>query len=90
MNGHVLQCRKESQNQQEFLKTVEALSKYISKNLEYPRDMFGLCKNYEVPTIAEPVDLTEDESTSETKKLIWKTKVQTFVKHIEAQEKTCK
>jgi len=90
MNGHVFQCRKESQNQQEFLKTVEALSEYISKNLEYPRDMFGLCKNYEVPTIAEPVDLTEDESTSETKKLIWKTKVQTFVKHIEAQEKTCK
>jgi len=33
------------------------------------------------------VDLTEIESKSETKKLIWKTKVQTFANRIEAQKK---
>jgi len=38
MNGHVFQCKKESQDKQEYLKTVEALGEYISKTLDYPRD----------------------------------------------------
>jgi len=87
MNGHVFQCKKESQDKQEYLKTVEALGEYISKTLDYPRDMAGLCKSYTIPVLIEPQDLTEEEMKSETKKLIWKTKVTNFVKREEIQEK---
>jgi len=87
MNGHVFQCKKESQDKQEYLKTVEALGEYISKTLDYPRDMAGLCKSYTIPVLIEPQDLTEEETKSETKKLIWKTKVTNFVKQEEIQEK---
>jgi len=52
--------------------------------------MSGLCKNYTIPILVEPQDLTEEETKSETKKLIWKTKVTNFVKREEIQEKTSK
>ena len=39
--------------------------------------------------IAESVDLSNEEKKSETKKLIWKTKVQSYVRRMEAQERNC-
>jgi hypothetical protein len=87
MNGHVFQCQKETQDKSAYLKTVEALGEYISKTLDYPRDITGLCKNFTVPVLTEPADLSEDERKSETKKLIWKTQVINFVKRQETQEK---
>jgi len=38
MNGHVFQSHNENASKNQFLKTVEALSEYINKNLE-PKDM---------------------------------------------------
>ena len=70
MNGHVFQCQKETQDKSAYLKTVEALGEYISKTLDYPRDITGLCKNFTVPVLTEPADLSEDERKSETKKRI--------------------
>ena len=66
MNGHVFQCQKESQDQQEYLKTIEALGEYISKTLDYQRDMAGLCKNFSITILTEPKDLTVEEAKSET------------------------
>ena len=58
MNGHVFQCQKETQDKSAYLKTVEALGEYISKTLDYPRDITGLCKNFTVPVLTEPADLS--------------------------------
>ena len=90
MNRHVFQVFGESTDKQQFTKTLEALEVYINKTVDYPKDMASSCKNVKVTEIKEPEDLTDAEKKSETKKLIWKTKVQTYVRRIEIQEKNCK
>ena len=78
MNGHVFQCHNEVASSSQFQKTVEALEEYVNKTLDYAKDLKSLCKTYEVCKIDEPTDLTTEDQTSETKKLIWKTKIQTL------------
>ena len=89
MNNHVFQCHGESPDKQQFTKTIEALSGYINKTMDFPKDVASICKNFTTDMIEEPKDLTVAEKESDTKKLIWKTKVQTYVRRIEAQEKNC-
>ena len=60
---------------------------YINKTLNYPKDLAQLCKDYKVPIIAQPTDLTDEEQKSETSVLIWETKVKAFVKRLDAEEK---
>ena len=43
-------------------------------------------KTYEISAIDVLVDMTTEDQKSETKKLIWKTKVQTYMKRVEGQE----
>jgi hypothetical protein len=87
MNGHVFQSHNENASKNQFLKTVEALSEYINKNLDFPKDMSSLCKSYKVETVAEPTDLLSTDKQSATKRLIWETKVKNFVKRMDIQEK---
>ena len=89
MKGNVFQCFGESPDKQQYTKTVEALSGYISTTMDFPKDVASICKKGTLETIAEPVDLSEEDTKSETKKLIWKTKVQTYVRRMEAQERNC-
>ena len=89
MNRNVFQVFGESTDKQQFTKTLEALEVYINKTVDYPKDMSSLCKSFKITEVAEPKDLTEAEKKSETKKLIWKTKVQTYVRRTEIQEKNC-
>ena len=86
MNGHVFQCHNEVASSSQFQKTVEALEEYVNKTLEYAKDLKSLCKTYEVRTIAVPTDLTTEDQESKTKKLIWKTEVQTHIKRVDMQE----
>ena len=51
-----------------------------------PKDVAPICKKLELDKIEEPGDLTTTKKESDTKKLIWKTKVQKYVRRIEAQE----
>ena len=87
MNGHVFQCHNEAANASQFLKTIEALSEYINKNLNFLKDLASHCEDHNVPEIEEPKDLTSEEEKSKTKSLIWETKVKAYVKRCDKQEK---
>ena len=89
MKGNVFQCFGESPDKQQYTKTVEALSGYISTTMDFPKDVASICKKTSLEPVEEPADLSEKEKKSETKKLIWKTKVQTYVRRVEAQERNC-
>ena len=70
MKDNVFQCYGELPDKQKNTKTVDALAGYINKNMEYPKDAASLCKKYQLSIIKEPVNLTDKEKKSETKKLI--------------------
>ena len=89
MKDNIFQCYGESPNKQQFTKTIEALTGYISTTMEFPKDVASIYKEMELDTVQEPVDLTKEEAKSATKKLIWKTKVHTYVRRTETQEKNC-
>jgi hypothetical protein len=58
MIGHVFQCHSEAANTSQFLKTVEALSEYINKNLSFPKDLASLCESHDAtPVIKEPLGI---------------------------------
>ena len=86
MNGHVFQCHNEVASSSQFHKTVEALEEYVNKTLDYAKGLKSLCKTYEICKMDEPMDLTTEDQKSKLKKLIWKTKVQTYMKRVDAQE----
>ena len=75
MNGNVFQCYGESPDKQQFTKTLEALAGHINKTMDFPKDLASICKKMQLDTVVEPVDLSEEEAKSATKRLIWKTKV---------------
>jgi len=55
--------------------------------MEFFKDVASLCKKYKLDVILEPKNLTDKEKKSDTKKLIWKTHVQLYVRRTEVQEK---
>ena len=87
MQGNVFQGYDESPDKQQFTKTLEALSTYISTHMDFPKDVASICKKMKRDIIQETCDLTEEELKSATKKMIWKTIVHSCVRRIEAQEK---
>jgi hypothetical protein len=86
MNGHVFQCNYESNDKQQFSKTIEALAEYIAKNIKYAKDVASLCKTGKLIPIKEPADLSVEDKKSETKVLIWKSTVQSYVTRCEMQD----
>lgn len=64
---------------------MEALSRYIGTMMNFPKDVTSICKKLTLEAIIESMDLSDEDNKSETKKLIWKTKVQTYVRRMEAQ-----
>ena len=66
---------------------IKTLAGYINKTVDFPKDVASICKKLEIHEIEEPVNLTTTKKVSDTKKLIRKTKVQTYVRRIEEQEK---
>ena len=64
MNGHVFQCFHEGVGQNQFAKTVETLGEYIAENMRYPGDMMSLTKELTVPTVKEPPELLETETSA--------------------------
>jgi len=83
----VFQCHNEAANASQFLKTIEALSEYINKNMSFPKDLASLCEDHSVSELNEPKDLSAEEEKSKTKTLIWETKVKAYVKRCDEQEK---
>jgi hypothetical protein len=86
MNGHVFQCHGETTDKQQYTKTVEALGEYISKELKHAKDVSSLYKTGKIQVLKEPVDLTDEEKKSDTKRMIWTIQVASYVKRIEVRE----
>ena len=63
MNGHVFQVFAECDDKRQFAKTIEALGAYIAKELKYPDDLVTLTRDLENPTIEEPTEPPEDETS---------------------------
>ena len=62
---------------------------YIKNNMDFPKDVASLCKKYKLDIILEPKDLTDEENKSDTKKLIWKTYVYSYIRRTEFQVSNC-
>jgi hypothetical protein len=83
MNGHVFQTHDESNNKQQFFKTLEALQEYINKNLEHPGDVSTLCDDFTVVDVSkhEPEDL-DPSIKSAAKRRIWEKQLDHYVVRI--------
>lgn len=62
MRGHVLQCYNESEDRNQFNRTLEALRKYISTSMTHSGDMSDLTKKLERPVITRPTVPAVDEA----------------------------
>ena len=78
MNGHVFQVFYECNDKRQFTRTIEALEEYFAKNLKHAGDMTTLTRELKNPTIEEPPDLPEEE-TSRLKVAIFEKKVAAYV-----------
>jgi hypothetical protein len=83
MEENVFQCFGESTDKQQFLKTVGVLSEHINKTFQYPQDVASVCKSFKLTTLVQPKDLSEEECKSMGKKLIWETKIKTYIKRVD-------
>ena len=90
MKDNVFQCYGKLADTQQFTKTVDPLAGYIDKNMDYLKDVASFYRKHQLITIRDPVNLTDEDKKSDTKKLIWKTHVQIYVWRVGTQEKTDK
>jgi hypothetical protein len=87
MNGNVFQCHGEKVDRQQFTKTVKALEEHINKTFEFPKDIAPICTIFNLPTLSPPPNLTAEEyKTDMAKKMIWETKMKTYLKRVDIQE----
>ena len=87
MNGNVFQCHGEKVDRQQFIKTVKALEEHINKTFEFPQDIAPICTNFSLPTLSPPPNLSAEEyKTDMAKKMIWETKMKTYLKRVDVQE----
>ena len=68
---------------------MEVLPGYIKNNMDFPKDVSSLCTTYGLNIMLDPKELTEEEKKSDTKKIIWKTHVQSYIRRTEVQENNC-
>ncbi len=81
MNGNVFQCHGEKVDRQQFIKTVKALEEHINKTFEFPQDIALICTNFSLPTLSPPPNLSAEEYKNDmAKKMIWETKMKTYLK----------
>ena len=70
MTGNVFECYGESLEKYQFTKMVETLVDYISKTIEFPKDVASICRRFEMGDIELPKILTKEELQIKVKKLI--------------------
>jgi len=62
LGGHIFQVFHESNNCNQFARTVEALGKYFAKNLKYARDMMSLTRDLVNPEATKPADIGQNKT----------------------------
>jgi hypothetical protein len=86
MNGHVFQCHGEKVDRQQFTKTVKALEAHINKTFEVPQDIAPICATFTLPMLSPPPNLSATEYKEDmAKKMIWETKMKTYLKRVDIQ-----
>ena len=60
MNGNVFECYGEALEKHQFTKMMETLVDYISKTIEFPKDVVSICRRFEMGDIEEPKVLTKE------------------------------
>jgi hypothetical protein len=83
MNSHLFQCHNETQDRQQFEKTVEALCEYINKELKHAGDVSSLCDTFNVIDLrsVQPEDLDENEKSMFVKKK-WEKEVERYLERV--------
>jgi hypothetical protein len=83
MNSHLFQCHNETQDQQQFNKTVEALCEYINKELKHTGDVSSLCDTFNVVDLCsvQPEDLDKNEKSMFVKKK-WEKEVERYLERV--------
>jgi hypothetical protein len=83
MNNHLFQCHNETQDRQQFEKTVDALLEYINKELKFAGDVASLCDDFTVLdlTTVQPSDIDENEK-SMFKKKKWEKEVERYLERV--------
>jgi hypothetical protein len=83
MNDHVFQCHNETQDCQQFEKSVEALFQYINNKLKHAGDVSTLCETFDVINLktVQPKDLDKNE-TSMFKKKKWEKDVKLYLERV--------
>ena len=82
MNGHVFQCHGESNEKNQFARTIEELSNYVGLNFKHhPDDIKKMIQNMVDTTLSPPTDPTTNATQTQT--LIWTKEVDLYVKRKE-------
>ena len=82
MNGHVFQCHGESNEKNQFARTVEELNNYVGLNFKsHPNDIKRMIQNMGDTALLPPTDPTLP--ATQTELLIWTKEVDLFVKQRE-------
>jgi hypothetical protein len=70
MNSNVFQCHNETQDRQQFDKTIDALYEYINKELKFAGDVSTLCDTFDVIDLntVQPDDLNKNKKSLFKKK----------------------
>ena len=82
MHGHVYQTFKESNDKRQFVKTTEALGRYINKTSRYSNDLKCLYTQLKNPTIEQPDDLDDKDVKDPRKLLIWSEETKEYRKRL--------
>ncbi len=62
LGGHVFQVFHESNNRNQFTRTIEALGKYFTKNMKYAGDIMPLARDLKTPEVVEPSAIAKAET----------------------------
>jgi len=62
LGGHVFQVFHESNNQNQFARTIKALGEYFAKNMKYVGDIMPLTRDLKNPEVSEPAAIAKTES----------------------------
>jgi hypothetical protein len=82
MNGHVFQCHGESNEKNQFARTIEELSNYVGLYFKHhPDDIKKMIQNMVDTTLSPPTDPVAGATQTQT--LIWTKEVDLYVKRKE-------
>lgn len=71
MQGNVFQTLAESGDRRQFVKTLEALERYINKKLKYPGDVKSIYETITAPLLKDPGDINDKDANNKGKLLMW-------------------